>query len=241
MYLLFLDESGRPEDKSFVLGGIAVRADEWRIVRDRLVDAVTRAGWPADRELKWHGIRKGLVPGKVADAAFAALAASPVTCFACALRPLAGKQRYPEMFATPDDTYATGLMLLAERFQLFLAHQDSYGLIVLDSRRPELDDRMRRFFERLREEGSAYLKFDRLVDCLMFAPSHFSIGLQMADLVVGVTHAGRAHPGEASNWLRQLKPRFARHPARATIDGVGIKEFPELSRPAREGPRSLFR
>jgi len=241
MHLLFLDESGKPDEKRFALGGVAIRADEWRVVRDRLVHAASAAGWPLERELKWHGIRRGLVPGAVADAVFAELAAAPLTCFVCVLRPLAGRRLHPEMFATPEDTYATALMLLAERFQRFLAHSGSYGLIVLDSRRPELHDRTRRFFERLREEGTEYLQFDRLVDCLMFSPSHFSTGLQIADLVVGVTLASRDRLGDASRWWRQLEPRFARHPVRGTIEGVGLKEFPELSRPSREAPRNLFR
>ena len=28
MYLLFVDESGRPDDRAFAVGGVAVRADD---------------------------------------------------------------------------------------------------------------------------------------------------------------------------------------------------------------------
>lgn len=241
MHILFLDESGKPDEKVFALGGVAIRADDWRLTRDRLAAALSEHGWPADRELKWHGCRTGSVPPAVADAAYATLASCPITCFVCLLRPLAGRQSHPELFASSEDTYATALTFLAERFQRFLAEQGSYGLIVLDSRRSELDERMRRFFERLREQGTPYLSFERLIDCLMFAPSHLSTGLQIADLVVGATLAARRRQGDASRWFKQLEPRFARHPARGTIDGVGVKVFPEPAGDRRrEAPGRLF-
>lgn len=241
MHVLFLDESGKPDEKVFALGGVAIRADDWRLTRDRLAAALSEQGWPADRELKWHGCRTGTVPPAVADAVYATLASCPITCFVCLLRPLAGRQSHPELFASGEDTYATALTFLAERFQRFLADQESYGLIVLDSRRSELDERMRRFFERLREQGTPYLSFERLIDCLMLAPSHLSTGLQIADLVVGATLGARRRQGDASRWFKQLEPRFARHPARGTIEGVGIKVFPEpVSGTRLEAPGRLF-
>jgi len=35
MYLLFVDESGKPDERAFAVGGVAVRADEWGLLRDR--------------------------------------------------------------------------------------------------------------------------------------------------------------------------------------------------------------
>ena len=62
MYLLFLDESGKPGDKSFALGGIAVRADAGSSFDERWHAALEAHGWPLDKEAKWHGIRSGEVP-----------------------------------------------------------------------------------------------------------------------------------------------------------------------------------
>jgi len=50
-----------------------------------------------------------------------ALAGAPLICYVVLLRPLAGRQSHPQFFATDDDTYATALMFLAERYQRFLA------------------------------------------------------------------------------------------------------------------------
>jgi hypothetical protein len=129
-------------------------------------------------------------------------------------------------FADDEATYTTALTFVAERFQHFLVAQDSYGAIVLDSRHREVDDRMRRFFERLQEEGTPFTGLERIVDSLLLGPSHFSLGLQVADLVVASTLAGRSHLGDASRWHKQLLPRFASHPATGATEGVGIKEFP---------------
>lgn len=239
MHLLFLDESGKPADKMFAVGGVALRATDWPRARQAWNDALATASWPADKEVKFHGTRTGEVPPDLADAIFAALAIAPVTCFVTVLRPLAGGQAFPEFFSSPDETYATALMFLAERFNRFLAHADSYGVIVLDSREREADDRLRRYFDRIHREGTRYTELSRIVDSLLLGPSHYSLGLQMADLVVGTTLAAQRAPGDASRWLKQLENRFARHPASGEIDGVGLKFFPDKPR-GEQVPTKLF-
>lgn len=240
MHLLFLDESGKPSDRSFAVGGIAVRADEWQVLRDRWQAAMDEQRWPREKEAKWHGIQSGEVPPDLADALFAAIASCPVTCFVTILRPIAGRRSGSELFATEEDTYATGLTFLAERFQRFLEDNDSYGAIVLDSRRREMDDRMRRFFERIQAEGTSFRKLDRLVDSLLLGPSHFSLGLQVADLVVASTLKAQRAPGDASRWFKQLEPRFARHPGTGQVDGVGLKVYPPPVRGEEPQPTKLF-
>jgi hypothetical protein len=242
MHLLFLDESGKPGEKAFGLGGIAVRADRWHELRDAWQAALDSCDRPHDREAKWHGIRSGEVPPALADRLFAALCAAPITCFAVVLRPLAGRrvEGLERFFADEEATYATALTFIAERFQRFLGEQDSYGVIVLDSRRRDVDDRMRRFFERLQEEGTPFTDLDRLVDSLLLGPSHFSLGLQAADLVVASTLASRSQLGDASRWHKQLLPRFARHPATGKVGGVGLKEFPDKPQGEEPPPQKLF-
>ena len=229
MYILFLDESGRPDDRVFAVGGIAIRADLWHELRDRWSAALADGGWPADREIKWHGTQTGEVPPALADGLFEAIAGAPVACYVAYLRPLAGREGAPELFGDDERTYRTALTFLAERFERMLAREDSYGVIVLDSRNREKDDRLRRFFERLRDEGTEFMELDRLVDSLMLGPSHFSVGLQVADLVVGSTLAGRrGQLNDASRWHKLLRERcFARHPDTGEVDGVGLKEFPD--------------
>ena len=232
MHLLFLDESGRLEDRRlFALGGIAVRERDWPELRATWQATLGGAGWPLDREVKWHGIRQGTVPPVLADALFAALARAPIRCYVTLLDLRDGPKAFPPeespFFRSPEDVYATGLMFLAERFHMWLEAVDDVGVIVVDSRFREEDRRLRRFFDDLTRDGTPYVRLERIVEGLFLGPSHHSIGLQCADLVVAATAAAERGLPQGRDYLRRLLPRFARHPATGDWEGVGIKRFPD--------------
>ncbi len=242
VYLLFLDESGRlDQGGQFALGGIAVRDSEWRALRELWQETLSAAAWPLDREVKWHGIRKGEVPPALADAVYAALARAPLTAYVAVMDLDRGPGAFPPdehaFFRSPEDVYATALMFLAERFQHLLSEEDERGIIVVDSRFREEDTRLRRFFGDLQEAGTPYMKLDRIVEGLFLGPSHYSIGLQCADLVVAATAAAERGVGLGGGCFKRLKPRFATHPATGSIDGVGLKRFPGAEQGQREHHR----
>ena len=238
MHLLFLDESGQlKERKFFALGGVALRDSDWPALREHWQITLARHGWPLEREVKWHGIRTGEVPPALADDLVQAISRAPVTAYVTLLDIALGERDAPAFFTTDEDTYATGLMFLAERFQLRLQADDDLGLIVVDSRFREADARLRRFFADLTKDGTPYSRLDRIVEGLFLGPSHYSIGLQAADLIVAITAAAERGNGQALGYLRTLIPRFATHPATGALDGVGIKRFPETVRRPREETR----
>ena len=204
---------------------------------DLAVEAPQGSDHVAEKEVKWHGIRTGEVPPALADAIVAALANAPVRCYMTLLDIELGTRVAPEFFATEEDTYATGLMFLAERFQLLLEAAGDVGLIVVDSRCREDDTRLRRFFADLTHDGSPYSRFDRIVEGLFLGPSHYSIGLQYADRVCSITAAAGRGNGQARGYLRTLLPRFATHPATGALEGVGIKRLPEQVRRPRAETR----
>jgi len=240
MHLLFLDESGRVSDRRFfALGGIALRDTDWHELRDLWQTTLAAHGWPAEKEVKWHGIRTGDVPPALADAIVTALGHAPVRCYVTLLDIELGLTVEPGFFASDEDTYATGLMFLAERFQHLLEAEGDVGMIVVDSRFREEDARLRRFFADLTHDGSPYSRLDRIVEGLFLGPSHTSIGLQCADLVCAITVAAERGGGQARGYLKTLLPRFATHPATGELEGVGIKRFPERAKRPRE-ERRLF-
>ncbi len=238
MHLLFLDESGQlSERRFFALGGVAVRDADWPALRDLWQETLAAHGWPAGNEIKWHGIRTGNVPPALADAVIDAVARSPVRCYVTLLDIELGATEAPDFFTTDEDVYATALMFLAERFQMLIRSADDVGMIVVDSRFREDDARLRRFFADLTKDGTPYSRLDRIVEGLFLGPSHFSIGLQCADLVCAITAAAERGNGQARGYLKKLMPRFAVHPATGELDGVGIKRFPERVRRPREEAR----
>ena len=238
MHLLFLDESGQlSERKFFALGGVAIRDADWHRLRDLWHETLNARTWPVDREVKWHGIRTGEVPPALADAVVDALACAPIRCYVTLLDVELGLRDAPEFFRTDEDTYATGLMFLAERFQLLLGAANDVGMIVIDSRFREDDARLRRFFADLTKDGTPYSRLERIVEGLFLGPSHYSIGLQCADLVCAITAAAERGNGQARGYLKTLLPRFATHPATGALDGVGIKRFPEQARRPRDETR----
>ena len=230
MYLLFLDESGIPgEDGIFALGGVAIRADRWAEVKERFQTCLAEAGWPQDKEYKWSEITRG---GGLAEEAsypvYRCLGSLPIHCLVAVLYTEGDDPEFRErFFADPETIYRTALTFVAERFQRFLAAEDSHGVIVLDSRRYEEDDHMRRFFDRIHEEGTEFAELDRIVDGLLLGPSHYSLGLQLADLVVGPTRAAQFQGlGPASRSFKALEPNFMTHPDTGKLEGVGLKIFP---------------
>ena len=244
MHLLFLDESGQPDRGGlFALGGIVVADVDWPELRDIWQGTLRAASWPLDREVKWHGIRKGEVPPALGDAVFDALAHAPISCYVAVMDLDRGPDAFPPAefayFRSPEDVYATALMFLAERFQHLLAAEDDLGLIVVDSRFREHDTRLRRFFGDLTEEGTPYMKLGRIVEGLFLGPSQYSIGLQCADLVVAATLAAERGVGLGGGYRKKLLPRFAAHPATGEVEGVGLKHFPDRV-PREHGRHRLF-
>jgi Protein of unknown function (DUF3800) len=167
------------------------------------------------------------------------LARAPVTVYVSLLDIALGRQLEPDFFGTPEEIYATGLMFLAERFHRLLDAEDDLGLIVIDSRFREDDQRLRRFFADLTKDGTPYMQLPRIVEGLLLGPSNHSIGLQCADLIVAMTANAERGPGQGRGYLKNLLPRFATHPATGDYEGVGLKRFPERV-PRPHGRHRLF-
>jgi len=230
-----MSRGSSPSERSFALGGVAISDSDWHALRALWQRTLAAHGWPPEKEVKWHGIRTGEVPPALADAVVATIAHAPLTCYVTLLDQELGLELEPDFFTTEEDTYATGLMFLAERFQFLLRAEDDVGMIVVDSRFREEDTRLRRFFSDLTNDGTPYSRLDRIVEGLFLGPSHHSIGLQCADLVVAITAAAERGGSQARGYLKTLLTRFARHPMTGELEGVGLKRFPErVPRPREE-------
>ena len=130
-------------------------------------------------------------------------------------------------------------MFLAERFHHLLDAVDDLGLIVVDSRFREDDRRLRRFFSDLTKDGSPYMQLPRIVEGLFLGPSHYSIGLQCADLIVAMTANADRGPGQGRGYMQSScrGSRSTQRPESST--GSGLKRFPEQV-PREHGRNRLF-
>ena len=240
--ILYVDESGDPSAEVFGLGGVAIAEDRYHELRSRWIEIASDNGRDPKVEIKWSRVKgNGQLALRLADA----LVQCEVTAFAVLLRPRDGRKLTPELFGG-EDTYATALMFLAERFQRHLAARGERGMIVIDHRNPKQDERLRRFFGRLVERGTPFSTLDRIIDPILLAPSDDTIGIQAADLVIGpllalsrTDAAARRSPRiELARALHErMLPCFARHPDTNELDGVGIKRYPDAS---RTPPMKLF-
>ena len=153
-----------------------------------------------------------------------------------------GRERDARLLRTPEDTYATGLMFLAERFHLLLEAEDDLGLIVVDSRFREDDARLRRFFADLTKDGTPYMQLAADRRGPLPRPEPLLDRAPVRRPRRRDDRRRRARQRAGRGYLRKLLPRFATHPATGELDGVGLKRFPEQVPPtARAAPALLKR
>ena len=149
MHLLFLDESGQlSERKLFALGGIALRDSNWDALSDLWQQTLEAHGWPADREVKWHGIRTGEVPPALADAVVAALARAPVACYVTLLDQELGLETAPESCegscgtskgTTMSGRGGRGRRSVRRRFERLLAEDENYQALLRSIERLKIE------------------------------------------------------------------------------------------------------
>lgn len=132
-----------------------------------------------------------------------------------------------------DDLYWYSYKQLTERFQYYLQDlertvgQKIYGIIVLDNRGSKDDQLLRELHHKLlTEQKSVTSKYGNLIEGLFIAPSHLSVGIQLADMVAGAVFRAK----KANDWrfFKQIEASFRVSPT-GKLDGYGVVKFPKGS------------
>ena len=132
-----------------------------------------------------------------------------------------------------DETglYHRAYKVLTERFQYFLqdlereSGQRINGLIVCDHRNNHQDDRLRALHQKLvNAEGNATSVYANLIEGLFLAPSHYSVGVQFADLVAGTIF--RKFESGDDRFYELIKP-LIRTSAAGRMEGYGLVTLPK--------------
>jgi len=247
MHILFIDESGNPTPpgkpglKHFVLGGLIIPEEVWPKLSSDLKRL--KKDYGVSGEIKWRYFIAGnnkpensmrhLSPQK-RDELRLQLLNSLVRYKS--VRVISVVADIQKAYADPtiiDDTglYHRAYKMLSERFQYFLqdlerdSGQRINGLVVCDHRNSYQDDRLRALHQKLvYSEGSFTSNYANLIEGLFVAPSHFSVGIQFADLVAGAVF--RKFEANDDRFYSIIKP-IIRAATYGKVEGYGLVALPK--------------
>jgi hypothetical protein len=132
---------------------------------------------------------------------------------------------------TPDDLFWYAYKTMTERFQYYLqdisriAGQRINGIIVCDHRAPRDDRRLQELHSRLLlGRHDAHSNYSNLIEGVFIAPSHLSVGIQLADMVGGAVL--RRFKAKDSRFFDQIAGTF-RKSEDGRIEGYGLISYPK--------------
>lgn len=125
-----------------------------------------------------------------------------------------------------DDLYWFAYKRLAERFQYYLqdlsreAGGKMNGIVVCDHRERRQDKRLQNMhYKMMHGEEEFTSKFENILEGVFIVPSHFSTGIQLADMVAGSIY--RWFTKNDDRYYRQIYNRIRTSPS-GKVEGYGI-------------------
>jgi hypothetical protein len=247
MHFLFLDESGelrKPNNSSeqyFVVGGITIPASQWHQIQRELVGI--KKSYKVDGELKWRFFgNKGkkhplghldvISRDNLRTDMFGLINRYQSLKIICCVTNL--NNAYSKHYINDiDNLYYHTYKPVTERFQYYLQDlsravgKTETGLIVCDQQSTgNKERRLRDLHQKLLDVGGSYTaKYENMVEGLMLAPSHHSVGIQLADLVVGAV--GRYYNSGDERWFSHLESSWRKNPNTGKKEGWGLVQFPK--------------
>ena len=250
MQILFIDESGTPPpvDKVensplFVLGGAIIPDEFWHRVKADL-DAAKRE-FGVKGEIKWRFFspdnRKAHPMSHLDSAAKEALRSRVFGILSKykSIRSMSVISDTAAAYAlpyvnSPDDLFWYAYKTMTERFQYYLqdisriAGQRINGIIVCDHRAPRDDRRLQELHSSLLlGRHDSHSNYANLIEGVFIAPSHLSVGIQLADMVGGAVL--RHFKADDSRFFDQIAGTF-RKSDKGQIEGYGLIDFPKRRR-----------
>ncbi len=131
----------------------------------------------------------------------------------------------------PEDIYFLTYKPLTERFQYHLQDLSRAigskinGIIVCDHRNPVQDKDLRKKHAHLLSSNHFFKsRYENLIEHLFLSPSHYSIGIQCADLISGAVFRRFEHCDE--RWYHLIESNF-RKEENGNMDGYGLVKIPK--------------
>lgn len=249
MQILFIDESGTipPKNKvidnaHFALGGIIIPEHIWHSIDKDL--AHIKNCYKVEGEIKWRFFAPSR-PGQTTtnlshlNAKEKELLRSDIyqtitkyksIRLICAVVNVQKSYQF-SYITNENELYWYAYKQITERFQYYLQDLSRTvgnkinGIIVCDHRQPKDDAHLRLLHHKLlvgsRKNFSTY---ENLVEGVFVAPSHLSVGIQLADMVGGAVF--RKYAKQDSRFFDKIHQAFRCSPE-GNIEGYGIVSFPK--------------
>jgi len=242
MHLLFIDESGslspvgknKPDDK-FILGGIIISEDTWFKVDADLRSLKKR--YNVEKEIKWRYFYQH----KDKQTSISHLNDQQKEQFRTDIFTIIAKYKSIKIISaiadvglcyershinSDDDLYWFAYKRLIERFQYYLqdlsreAGTKMNGIAICDHRERRQDTRLQGMHYRMMHGKEAHTSsFANILEGVFIVPSHFSTGIQLADMVAGGIYRWYAKGDD--RFFGQFSKRIRRSPT-GKMDGYGI-------------------
>ncbi len=250
MHLFFIDESGSlPKEgkltfNHFVLGGLVIPEEQWHHLEKDFFQICKRFNVQGEVKWRFFGQRHGREDrqnnlshlgiderDELRKSLLVAITRYNSIKIISAVTHLPTLYEAPQYPLTPDIVYSLTYKPLTERFQYYLqdlsreSGSKFNGIIVCDHRNPNQDRILSSFHNDLLKSGNNWKsKYANLVEHLFLSPSHYSIGLQFADLVSGVIFRYFEHADD--RWFRLIEGSFRKNPNNQKTDGYGLIRIP---------------
>ena len=195
---MFVDEAGTPPNKpekerfTFLISGVILKIDDWPIIAKEFFNIKSKYQI-LDKEIKWkyfspahedYGISKDKEQELRCE--LFSLLNQPEKLTAITVLCDNSKMFGKSYINDREDVYEICYKALLERFQYFLQEHNSYGVVVCDARDGRSDNKLREKHKEMCYANSPFCSnLSRIVEGILITPSHFSIGVQLADLVAG--------------------------------------------------------
>ncbi len=246
MQLLFIDESGTipPKNKikdvnHFTLGGIVIPSDLWHEVDKEL--AFLKNRFKIIDEIKW----RYFAPGKqlnslshlnadqkerLREDLYDLITKFKSVRLICAVVDVKSAYKY-EYVNCENDLYWYAYKQITERFQYYLQDLSRNigskinGIIICDHRQPKDDHQLRLLHQKLLTGSKkSFSTYQNLIEGVFLAPSHLSVGIQLADMVAGAVY--RKFSRQDDRFFDLIKTSFRKNPG-GKINGYGLIEWPK--------------
>jgi hypothetical protein len=245
MHFLFIDESGtipphekhKPEDK-FVLGGVIISEDTWFKINSDL--ATVKKDYHIDGEIKWRFFHKHRdKQNTLSHLEKTALEQLRLDIYSLitkykSIKIITVVADVPRCYekkhvCNDDDLYWFAYKKLIERFQYYLqdlsreAGMKMNGVAVCDHRERKQDKRLQDMHFKMTYGDMNYKsELNNIVEGLFIVPSHYSTGIQLADMVAGAVY--RLYSKGDRTYYELIKPSIRKSPA-GDVGGYGIVRF----------------